>query len=111
MDTAKIQENLAKASDLEQYLDHIAWKGIVLPWLEKEKAQFQSYLVEVVLSHKPLEMQNGQLLTAERCAAYVEAINGLTRLFDIINRRRDSALAQLQDVDIFQLEDIDEDHG
>ena len=111
MDTAKLQEDLAKGGDMAEYLDHIAWKGIVKPWLDKEKAQFQAYLVEVVLSHKPLEMQNGQLLTAERCAAYVEAINGLTRLFEIINRRRDTALAQLQDVDIFTLEDIDEDHG
>lgn len=107
MSNDNIGEAVAQGSDLNEYLDHIAWKGIVEPWLDKQKQQFNMWLVDVVLSHKPLEMQNGQLLTAERCAAYIEAINGLKRLFETINRRRDSALAQLQDVDIFNLEDID----
>ena len=107
MNTEQVNEAALQGSDLADYQEHIAWKGIVEPWLQNQKQLFQGWLVEVVLSQKPLEMQSGQLLTAERCAAYIEAINGLTRLFVTINQRRDSALAQLQDVDIFHLEDID----
>lgn len=102
-----LNEHIAKGQDLGNYLDHIAWSGIVNPWLQKEKDQFQKWLVSIVLSHKPLELQNGELLTAERCAAYVEAINGLTRMFEIINKRADSALEKLQEVDIFSIKDLD----
>lgn len=103
----QLTEAIAKGSDLGEYLDHIAWKGIIDPWLQKQKTQYQSWLVDVVLSHKPIEMDNGQLLTAERCAAYVEAIDALYRMFNIVNKRRASALEQLQDADLFHLEDID----
>jgi hypothetical protein len=107
MDNNSLQEAIYKGADLTEYQDHIAWQGIVKPWLERERSKFQAYLVDVVLSHRPIPLDNGQLLTAERCAAYIEAIDGLERLFTVINRRRDSALAQLQDVDMFSIKDID----
>jgi len=107
MDNNLIQESIFKGNDLGEYQDHIAWNGIIQPWLQGERAKFQAYLVDVVLSHRPIPLDNGQLLTAERCAAYIEAIDALERLFKVINRKRDAALAQLQEADIFSLKDIE----
>ena len=107
MDHNNLQEAIYKGADLAEYKDHIAWTGIIEPWLARERTKFQSYLVDVVLSHRPLPLDNGQLLTAERCAAYIEAIDALNRLFVVVNRKRDAALAQLQDADMFSLKEID----
>jgi len=103
-----LQESILKGADLAEYQDHIAWSGIVKPWLDRERTKFQAYLVDVVLSHRPIPLDNGQLLTAERCAAYIEAIDALERLFLVVNRKRDAALAQLQDADMFSLKDIED---
>ena len=107
MDNNNLQEAIYKGADLAEYQDHIAWQGILKPWLDRERSKFQAYLVDVVLSHRPIPLDNGQLLTADRCAAYVEAIDALERLFVVVNRKRDAALAQLQDADMFSLKEID----
>ena len=107
MDKDSLQEAIYKGADLAEYQDHIAWQGILKPWLDRERSKFQAYLVDVVLSHRPIPLDNGQLLTAERCAAYVEAIDALERLFVVVNRKRDAALAQLQDADMFSIKELD----
>lgn len=107
MDNNTLQEAILKGADLAEYQEHIAWKGILKPWLDRERSKFQAYLVDVVLSHRPIPLDNGQLLTAERCAAYVEALDALERLFVVVNRKRDAALAQLQDADMFSIKELD----
>lgn len=100
-------EAITEAVQLDEYKEHIAWKAIVAPWIARERKRFQQSLVEVVLSQKPILLEGGQLLTAERCAAYIEALDALERLFVVINRRRDSALAKLGEVDIFNVKELD----
>lgn len=107
MDKDSLQEAIYKGADLTEYQDHIAWQGILKPWLDRERSKFQAYLVDVVLSHRPIPLDNGQLLTAERCAAYIEAIDALERLFVVVNRKRDAALAHLQDADMFSIKELD----
>lgn len=107
MDKDSLQEAIYKGADLAEYQDHIAWQGILKPWLDRERSKFQAYLVDVVLSHRPIPLDSGQLLTAERCAAYIEAIDALERLFVVVNRKRDAALAQLQDADMFSIKELD----
>lgn len=91
-----LQETILKGQDTNDYLDHIAWKGIVWPWLEKTKKLYQAWLVEIVLSHRPIETEDGRQITAEQCAAHIEAIDKLEKFFEIINRNHQKALEALE---------------
>lgn len=97
-----LNETVAKGQDLAEYLDHIAWSGIVEPWLLRQKEVYQSWLVDVVLSHKPLVLGDGRQITAEQCAAHVEAINNLLQFFRLINGQHKKALEALQNTDGFE---------
>lgn len=90
----KLVEQVAKAEDLSDLLNHIAWTDVVLPRLQQEKERYTQLLVRSVLG-SPIIREDGVELTREQLAGKVEGVQFIIKLMEDIIRQGDRALRQL----------------
>lgn len=73
---------VAKANDLKEFLDTIGWEAVVLPMLEKTKADLAAQLAQATLDPAP-QARNTSLVYA----AKIEAVNWIRIEFEKILRQ------------------------
>ena len=87
-------EAAAKAEDLGNLLDHIAWTDAVKPILLKRREAFSSMLVQIVLAGA--DPKNPQPYTKEQLAGAIYGIDQITLIFEKILKDGEKALAELR---------------
>jgi hypothetical protein len=87
-------ESAARADDLNDMLEHIAWTDTVKPELLKLRDLYASFLSKSVLGTKITDGTN--IITSEQLAARVEGIDFITALFEKVLRRGKKALEELR---------------
>lgn len=92
MTKEKIAENIARADDLADLLDHIAWEQTVLPELNKYKETYQSLLVNSVLGQAVVDRTTGQIISKEMLAGRIEGITWIHKFMLNVIKRGDIAL-------------------
>lgn len=90
-------ESIARAEDVQNLLDHIAWTDTILPALLKHRAGFESQLVEAVLGHRPV-MITGQTLSPEQLAGRIDGLSYSIKLIEDILKRGTRALQEMQQI-------------
>lgn len=87
-------EAIAKAEDLNNLLDHIAWKEAVKPILLKKRNELTTLLVQVVLGAH-IQAPGGQPLGKEELAGRIYGIDEIIRVFEKILKDGEKALDDL----------------
>lgn len=88
----KAAENIARAEDLKDLLDHIAWEQTIVPELNKYKDNYQSLLVNSVLGQTVVDMNTGTPISKEMLAGRIEGINWIQKFLLNVIKRGDISL-------------------
>jgi hypothetical protein len=90
-------EAVARAEDLAELLDHIAWRETILPALNKLSQRYQDLLTKAILGSKiVLATELGPAeLSAVQLAGRVEGIAFITKLFESVLARGETAIKTL----------------
>jgi hypothetical protein len=87
MTTDKLVQDIAKADDLIDLMDHIAWEKTIAPALAQYKDNYQTLLVQAVLGQSVVDTQTGQVISKEMLAGRIEGINWINKfLLSVIKR-------------------------
>ena len=87
MSNDKLVQDLAKADDLCDLLDHIAWDKTLSPALVKYKENYQNLLVKSVLGQAVVDTTTGQVISKEMLAGRIEGIEWIHKfILNIIKR-------------------------
>lgn len=100
MNPNKAIENIARADDLQDLLEHIAWERTVLPELIKYKDTYHNLLVKSVLGQSVVDQHTGQVISKEMLAGRVEGIEWITRFLTNVLKRGEQATASMQDFNV-----------
>lgn len=87
-------EAVAKAEDLGDLLDHIAWREVILPELIKARDNYTKMLVSSTLG-LPV-MVGAAVITREQLAGRIDGINFITGLMEDILKRGYRAAEELR---------------
>jgi hypothetical protein len=90
-------EAVARAEDVQNLLDHIAWTDTILPALLKHRAAYEAQLVNCVLGQRTV-LLNGQVLTPEQLAGRIDGMTYTIRVFEDVLRAGERALQSLKNV-------------
>jgi hypothetical protein len=88
-------ENVARAEDLQNLLDHIAWTETLKPALLKAKATFEGQLVQATLGNAPTDA-HGQVVTVAQLAGRAYGLAFVVELVEDILRRGGRSLDALK---------------
>lgn len=102
MKTPTAYVDAAKAQDLDDLLDHIAWSDTIRPALLRERDTFTRALVESTLG-LPIQAKTitGPVeITREQLAGKIYGIDYIMTLFEKILKRGEVAKQQLKDLGI-----------
>lgn len=87
MSNEKLVQDLAKADDLCDLLDHIAWDKTLSPALAKYKDNYQNLLVKSVLGQAVVDTTTGQVISKEMLAGRIEGIEWIHKfILNVIKR-------------------------
>lgn len=91
-------EAAAKAEDLGDLLDHIAWREVILPELVKARDNYTKMLVSSTLG-LPISVNTGAgaaVITREQLAGRIDGINFIMGLMEDILKRGYRAAEELR---------------
>jgi uncharacterized protein YgfB (UPF0149 family) len=89
-------ELAAKAADLQNLLEHIAWEEILLPELQKMREAFSKQLVDAVLG-VALKTADGDKVSSEQLAGKIFGIDFITDKISKILSQGERALAEIRE--------------
>ena len=93
------QESALRANDLNNLLDHMAWKHTVLPALLEERSRYEKLLVASVLGNRIVQRIDANLalpIASEQFAGRVYGIDFVINLLEKILSRGAEALKELR---------------
>lgn len=91
----KTIENVLRADDLSDLLDHIAWEQTVQPALDKYRENYQNLLVKSVLGQAVVDNQSGQIISKEMLAGRIEGIDWIKKFLLHVLRKGEASKADM----------------
>lgn len=100
MDIRKKEESIARAEDLRNLLDHIAWTDTIQPELDKLSTHYEALLVKSVLGEKLVVATPAgpTVISSEQLAGRIQGIAFIKDLFDKILRNGVAAFKDLNNI-------------